>query len=118
MNRTLVALAAFGLAAFSSQASMADCVNMMPSGNQQAHGKMAKDGTHAPMETGAATQPQPGPATGTTTSSSDTAVKAPQKGGDTMPMGENPDVATSAQDAQAQQQGDKTAAAAAGDNKC
>jgi len=47
----------------------------------------------------------------------------PQKEGNTMPLatqqgGGNKDLATSAQDVQAQQQGGKTAAAQADENKC
>ena len=61
MKPIFVAVAAVGLAAFSSQSSLADCVDMTTSGDQQAHAKMAKDGTHAPMETGAKAQAQPGP---------------------------------------------------------
>jgi hypothetical protein len=106
-----------GLAAFSSQPSSADCVDMTGSGNQEAHAGLAKDGTHAPLETTAAAQAQPGPAVGTTTGSQ-AAPPSPQKDGGQMPMNESPNIATSAQDAQAQQKGDKTAAAVANDKKC
>lgn len=107
-----------GLAAFSPQQSSADCVDTTTAAHQQEHAGIAKDGTHAPMETKAAPQAQPGPAVGTTTTSADTAAPSPRKDGGAMPLGENPDVATSAQDAQAQQEGGKTAAAVAGDKKC
>lgn len=68
---------------------------------------IAKDGTHAPLE------------------SNDTAATAesPAKDGKTMPLasqegGGNKDLATSQQDVEAQQQGDKTAAAQAEDDGC
>jgi hypothetical protein len=70
---------------------------------------IAKDGTHAPMETPDKT-------------AADNPVK---KDGNTMPLagqegGGNKDLATSQQDVEAQQQGDKTAAAVADENmeKC
>lgn len=102
-------------ALFASQVS-ADCAE--GASKQQEHAGIAKDGSHAPMEGQARAQPQPGPAEGTTTASSQAATETPQKDGGNMPMGENPDVATSSQDAQAQQKGGKTAAAAASDQKC
>ena len=69
---------------------------------------IAKDGTHAPLET------QP---TDTTTTQENSA----QKDGSTMPLGTqegggNKDLATSQQDVEAQQQGDKTAAAKGASN--
>jgi hypothetical protein len=65
-----------------------------------------KDGTQAPME-GA----EPG------------AANTPAKDGSTMPLGTdkgggNKDLATSQQDVEAQQDGEKTAAATAEDDKC
>jgi len=55
---------------------------------------------------------------GTTTTSADAAGHSPAKTGGQVPLAENPDVATSSQDAQAQQRGGKTAAAVANDKKC
>ncbi|MDQ6437929.1 hypothetical protein RB623_28080 [Mesorhizobium sp. LHD-90] len=71
-------------------------------------GAIAKDGTHAPLET------------------PDSQAKAGNpvaKDGSNMPLAEqegggNKDLATSQQDVEAQQHGDKTAAATAEDEKC
>jgi len=73
---------------------------------------IAKDGSHAPLE-GAA---QPGAAE----SGGDNKIA---KDGSTMPLAEEPgggkkDLATSQQDVEAQQQGEKTAAASAADDEC
>lgn len=67
---------------------------------------ISKDGTHAPLETPKA---------------SDSAGKPAAKDGSTMPLagaegGGDKNLATSQQDIEAQQQGDKTAAAKADDN--
>jgi hypothetical protein len=67
---------------------------------------ISKDGTHAPLE-----GVEPGAA----------ASNAPQKDGATMPLaseegGGNKDLATSQQDVEAQQDGEKTAAATANDS--
>ena len=67
---------------------------------------IAKDGTHAPLE-----GPEPDGA----------AANAPAKDGGTMPLaseegGGNKDLATSQQDVEAQQDGQKTAAASAEDD--
>lgn len=67
---------------------------------------VSKDGTAAPMAESAT--PQTGGA-GAAGATADDAGKA----GNLMPMGENADVATSAEDAQAQSQGGETAAAQA-----
>ena len=66
---------------------------------------ISKDGTHAPLET---------------PDSTNSAGKPVAKDGNTMPLaseegGGNKDLATSQQDVEAQQQGEKTAAAAADD---
>ncbi|MCB5205250.1 hypothetical protein LH464_22555 [Neorhizobium sp. T786] len=98
------------------QPSNADCADVTKSANKQAKTGISKDGSHAPMESETESQAQPGPAEGTTTTSSDTAAKSPEKDGSNMPLGEASDIATSGQDAEAQQQGAKTAAAAA--QKC
>jgi len=73
----------------------------------KAHG-IAKDGTHAPLET--ATAP-------------DATAKPAAKDGSTMPLANqegagNKDLATSQQDVEAQQHGDKTAAAQADKDAC
>jgi hypothetical protein len=79
---------------------------------------MAKDGTHAPLEGKSGSQVQTQSATGTTTTSAEAMAKAPQKEGGTLPMGESSSLATSPQDATAQQKGDRTAAATAAQGKC
>jgi hypothetical protein len=106
MARLARTLAAAILAICAAQPSFADCVD-----------SISKDGSHAPLETGEAAQAQPGPAVGTTTNSNDPAPP-PQKDGGKIPMAESPDIATSGQDAQSQQKGDKTAAATANEKKC
>lgn len=104
---------AVGLILLAPPPSNADCVDVTTSGDNTG---IAKDGSHAPLEGQAKSQAQPGPATGTTTTSSDTTAKSPQKDGSNMPLGETSDLATSGQDAEAQQQGEKTAGAVA--QKC
>jgi hypothetical protein len=118
MVRLASILAVSGMAALSAPQVSADCVNTTSSPSHQEDAGIAKDGSHAPMESQTSAQSQPGPAEGTTTASSDTAAEAPQKDGANMPMGENPDIAASSQDVQAQQKGGKTAAAAATNQKC
>lgn len=118
MLRVTTMLAVAGMIVHSAQPVFADCADGSGTPTQQVQSGIAKDGSHAPMETKAPAQTQPGPAEGTTTASSDTAAEVPQKDGANMPMGENPDVATSSQDAQAQQKGGKTAAGAANAHKC
>ncbi len=68
---------------------------------------VSKDGTAAPLAESGAT-----PQTGGATAGTDDAADA-GKAGNLMPMGEDADVATSAEDAQAQSQGGETAAAQA-----
>lgn len=118
MKPTSLIAAAIGLAALITGPSLADCVDTTTSTQAQAHTGISKDGTHAPLESEAGTEAQAGPATGTTTTSPDTATAAPQKDGTNMPMNEGTDVAASTQDAEAQQQGEQTAAATAGQDKC
>jgi hypothetical protein len=78
-------------------------------------GRVAKDGTHAPLETGSTASTGSGPAaTGATGQGQGQGVS---KDGSTMPLanapgGGNRQVATSQQDVQSQQQGGQTAAAA------
>ena len=116
MKVVLVSTVVIGLAMLAPQPTNADCVDTTAAADSQAKTGISKDGTHAPMENESEAQAQPGPAAGTTTTSSDTAAKSPQKDGSNVPLGESPDLATSGQDAEAQQQGDKTAGAAA--QKC
>jgi hypothetical protein len=86
-------------------AAMAACPDTSASTDMNKTGAIAKDGTQAPME-GA----DPG------------AANTPAKDGSTMPLateeGGNKDLATSQQDVEAQQDGEKTAAATAEDDKC
>ena len=63
---------------------------------------ISKDGSNAPLQV----EPDKN------------AANSAQKDGSNMPLNENKDVATSQQDVEAQQQGDKTAAAKAGDDAC
>lgn len=107
-----------GVAAFTFQPSFADCVDVTGSVNKEARSGIAKDGTQAPLESGAVTGTRTESATGTTTTSADAGGNAPQKEGGAMPMGESPNLATSSQDAVTQQKGGKTAAATAADDKC
>jgi hypothetical protein len=87
--------------------ALAECVDTKTSAGASDTVKtppIAKDGTHAPLET------QP------TDTKSNSQEKSAQKDGSTMPLGTqegggNKDLATSQQDVEAQQQGDKTAAA-------
>ncbi|MCM2475063.1 hypothetical protein HGO38_16405 [Rhizobium sp. CG5] len=79
-------------------------------------GGISKDGTHTPLETQDQAQAQPGGAVGTTTRSSE--PNAIQKDGTTVPMAQDPNLATSAQDTTAQQKGDRTAAASSADASC
>lgn len=104
---------AVGLVLLTPPPGKADCADVTTSVDKTG---ISKDGSHAPLEGKADTQAQPGPATGTTTTSSDTTTKPPQKDGSNMPLGETSDLATSGQDAEAQQQGEKTAGAVA--QKC
>jgi hypothetical protein len=86
--------------------AMAACPDTSASTDMNKTGAIAKDGTVAPME-GA----EPG------------AANTPAKDGGTMPLateegGGNKDLATSQQDVEAQQEGEKTAAATAEEDKC
>ncbi|MEQ1954375.1 hypothetical protein [Mesorhizobium sp. CN2-181] len=89
--------------------AMAACPNGAASGtDMNKTGSISKDGTHAPLETPDAQQQAGNPTA---------------KDGATMPLatqegGGNKDLATSQQDVEAQQHGDKTAAATAEDDKC
>jgi hypothetical protein len=96
---------AFGLAALPAAADCLDQNTTAATGSQPKVG-ISKDGTHAPLESD-----------GTTALN----VAPPQKDGKSMPLanaegGGNKDLATSQQDVEAQQHGNKTAAAQANDN--
>ncbi|MCC2609586.1 MULTISPECIES: hypothetical protein [Rhizobium/Agrobacterium group] len=107
-----------GVAAFTFQPSFADCVDVTGSVNKEARSGIAKDGTQAPLESGAVTGTRTESPTGTTTTSADAGGNAPQKDGRAMPMGESPNLATSNQDVVSQQKGGETAAATATKDKC
>ena len=86
--------------------AMAACPDTSAGTDMNETAAIAKDGTHAPLE---------GADTG--------AANTPAKDGSTMPLateegGGNKDLATSQQDVEAQQDGEKTAAATAEDDKC
>jgi hypothetical protein len=108
MKFTSLALIAIGMAALTSQPSFADCVDITGSTATEDRSGIAKDGTRAPMEGSETTQAQKNKAD----------ANAPQKEGGTLPLGKNPNLATSEQDVVAQQHGDKTAAAKAQQDKC
>lgn len=110
--------AAIALAALIHSPSAADCVDVTSSTNADAQTGIAKDGTHAPLEGSAGSQVQTQSATGTTTTSADALANEPQKDGGSVPLGESNNLATSGQDASAQQSGDQTAAATAAQRKC
>lgn len=89
-------------------AAIADCPGGTAGADMNKTGAIAKDGTHAPMETPDA-QAKAGDPTA--------------KDGKSMPLaseegGGDKNLATSQQDVEAQQKGDKTAAAKAEDDKC
>jgi hypothetical protein len=102
MKLTSLIVSAIGMAAFTFQPSFADCVDVTGSVNKDDRGGIAKDGSQAPLE-GAKTSAE---------------AKTPEKSGGKMPLGENPDVATSQQDVIARQHGEKTAAAKAMEDDC
>ncbi|UXN58265.1 hypothetical protein [Phyllobacterium zundukense] len=108
-------IAALAISAMASTAAMAACPEVTGAATNDAQKGVAKDGTKAPLQDGAnSTTQTTGASVGTTTTSS-TAGKTVQKSGDTMPMATDKNQATSQQDAQAQQKGDKTAASAGAD---
>lgn len=110
--------AAIALAVVSHTAALADCVDVTTSANADAQTGIAKDGTHAPLEGASGSQVQTQSEAGTTTTSADAMAREPQKDGEAMPMGESSNLATSGQDASAQQSGGQTAAASAAQDKC
>jgi hypothetical protein len=106
-------IAALAISAIASTAALAACPNAAGSAKTDTKNAIAKDGTKAPMQDSAnSTTETTGASTGTTTTSSST-NKTDQKSGDTMPMAADKNQATSGQDVQAQQKGDKSAAAGA-----
>lgn len=84
-------------------AALADCASELDSLTQGA----AKNGTMAPLADTAT------PQTGSMAAAPKADTNGTSKDGTGMPMNSNPDVATSGQDAQAQSEGGKTAAAQA-----
>ena len=100
-NHLFAAVLAIGGIGFASMAA-ADCAAELDS-----LAGVTKDGTTAPLAEGAT------PQTGGMATAPDAEAADGGKGGNLMPMGENTDVATSAEDAQAQSQGGETAAAQA-----
>jgi len=105
--------AAVAISIMALSTAMADCPEAGSAQNDTQKG-ISKDGTHAPLDDSANAKTQSGAAsTGTTTSS----AKTEQKSGDAMPMDASKNQATSQQDVEAQQKGDKTAAAQADADK-
>ncbi|MFU0504538.1 hypothetical protein [Pseudaminobacter sp. NGMCC 1.201702] len=105
-------IAAVSVTALASGTAFAACPETTGSVSNEttATAGIAKDGTHAPLETDAEAK---------SGMNADTA----QKDGKTMPLAEqeaggNKDLATSQQDVEAQQQGEQTAAAEAEDEAC
>lgn len=118
MKRIVSISAAIALAAFSYTPRLAACDEVTGSVNKEAESGIAKDGTHVPLEGNSGSQAKTETSTGTTTTSADALPNAPQKDGANMPMGESNELATSGQDVAAQQEGDKTAAAAGAETEC
>ena len=101
----IAAAATAALLLLSGGLAMADCADTTTSTSNSAAATktppISKDGTKAPLEV----EPNKD------------AAASPQKDGSNMPMAEDKDIATSQQDVEAQQHGDKTAAAKADDKK-
>jgi hypothetical protein len=104
MKRYVLLLASAALA-LGSNVALADCAEELA----RLQGGISKDGTHAPLEDAAAATPQQG----AEASAGAEATGQPAKDGSGTPLGADPDVAASAEDAQAQSQGGQTAAAQA-----
>lgn len=111
--KSTVAVTAALLLAVPFGAATAACPDKNTTASVDSSGKsgagMPKDSSHAAQESA--------------DSNRQAGQVPPQKEGNTMPLaaeqgGGNKDLATSAQDVQAQQQGGKTAAAQADENKC
>jgi len=124
-----IALASLALLAFSSTQSSAACLEEIarlspgtttssdPSttASVQQQGRISKDGTHAPLESAGTSVKQSGGPVGSGQSASASTSQGISKDGSTMPLANKPGegaspVATSQQDAQAQQRGGQTAA--------
>jgi hypothetical protein len=101
MKRTLFTVAA--ALTLGAGAAFADCAQEL-----EALEGVSKDGTMAPLAESGAT-----PQTGGGTAAGGGEPTDAGKAGNLVPMGESPDVATSAEDAAAQSQGGETAAAQA-----
>lgn len=107
---------AAALAALPVGMAMADCVDPTTSASTSDQPKtapVAKDGSTAPLETGATSG-------SATTATPPAQEESAQKDGGTMPLateegGGNTNIATSQQDVEAQQEGEATAAAKAAD---
>ena len=107
-------LAAVAISTMAFSSAMAECPTKGASAHNDTQKGISKDGTHAPLADSATAKTETGAAsTGTTTSS----AKTDQKSGDAMPMDTDKNQATSQQDVNAQQKGDKTAAAQADPDK-
>jgi hypothetical protein len=126
-----IALASLALLAFSNSQSFAACLDEIarlspgtttssdPSttAGVQQQGRVSKDGTHAPLESASTGGKQSGGSVGSSQSASASTNQGVSKDGSTMPLASKPGegssaVATSQQDAQAQQRGGQTAATA------
>lgn len=110
MKSLALAFTALALTGFAAAPAFADCLdkNTTAATGEQRTG-IAKDGTHAPLE----------PNDGMKAAE----VQPTQKDGTSMPLakqegGGDTNLATSQQDVEAQQKGDKTAAAQADEDRC
>lgn len=103
-NLMAAALVAAGLGGFAT-AAMADCAAELDAMSKGG----GKDATLAPMSGSSGATPQ----TGGMAKDQGEVAKGGGKDGSLTPMGANPDIAMSSQDAQAQSEGGKTAAAQA-----
>jgi hypothetical protein len=108
MKRQLLITAAAAALLFGASAAWADCAEELA----QLQEGVSKTGAMAPLAESAPATPQTGggAAAGGESATGDGEIA---KTGDTAPLEANPDVATSAQDAQAQSAGGETAAAQA-----
>lgn len=106
MRRTRILLACAAIVALGAGAAAADCREELAQLSQG----ISKDGSHAPLQSGAGNAtPQQGASA--STGAADTPGVA--KDGTEMPVGTDPNLATSPQDTQAQSEGGATAAAQA-----
>ena len=130
MHRTsllYIGIAMVGLAAPPASAACLDEIASLSPGTTSgpaagqtgtaAPGRVSKDGTMAPLQTGSTAPTSRAPATGQTGQGSSTSQTGVAKDGSTMPLansqgGGDKNLAASQQDAQAQQKGAQAAAAA------